>query len=69
MPGARTYEQLGATTYKDSSVLHIFTCKKSQTSADTIQELSLFGTDLPFEGGKKYTVTLGGTVATVAEDP
>jgi len=63
------YVALEGRTYQDSDVLHIFTCVKSQTSKQTLQEYSDFGADLSFEVSKQYTVTLGGSVATVSEDP
>jgi hypothetical protein len=56
-------------TYADSDVLHIFSCNRSQTSKDTKQLYGRFGTDLGFEPSKRYTVTLGGDVATLSEDP
>lgn len=63
------YVGLEGRTYKDSDVLHIFSCNQSQTSKSTKQIYSGFGTDLGFEAAKRYTVTLGGSVATLSEDP
>ena len=63
------YVRLDGGTYKDANVLHIFSCSQSQTSKQTKQLYGRFGADLDFEADKQYTVTLGGSVATVAEDP
>jgi len=63
------YVEVDGRTYQDSDVLHIFTCNKSQTSKQTLQLYGRFGIDLPLEPAKRYTVTLAGTAATVAEDP
>jgi hypothetical protein len=56
-------------TYKDGDVLHVFSCRQSQTSAATKELYGKFGTDLTFVASRHYTVTLAGTVAAVAEDP
>lgn len=58
------YVALEGRTYKDADVLHIFTCGTSSK-----QDYGLFGTDLALAPSKRYTVTLGGTAATLAEDP
>ena len=50
--------------YKDADVLHLYTCNGSSK-----QDFGRFGADLPLAASKKYTVTLGGTVATITEDP
>lgn len=63
------YVQVDGRTYADADVLHIFTCSKSQTSKQTLQLFSKLGTDLELTGGHKYTVTLAGSAATLAEDP
>jgi hypothetical protein len=63
------YVGLEGRTYKDDAVLHLFSCNQSQTSKQTKQEYGRFGIDLDFEAAKHYTVTLGGSAATVAEDP
>ena len=63
------YVEVDGRTYADSDVLHLFTCAKSQTSKQTLQLYGKFGIDLPLEPSKRYTVTLGGTAATLAEDP
>jgi hypothetical protein len=63
------YVALEGRSYKDEDVLHIFTCNQSQTSKQTKQDYGRFGVDLDFEAAKQYTVTLGGSAATVAEDP
>jgi hypothetical protein len=63
------YVGLEGGTYKDSNVLHIFTCIQSQTSKQTKELYGSFGADLSFEASKKYTVTLGGSLATVTEEP
>jgi hypothetical protein len=63
------YVGLEGRTYEDADVLHIFSCSQSQTSKQTKQEYGRFGADLSFEADKRYTVTLGGSAATVAEDP
>ena len=69
-PGALTpYEEVDGRTYADSDVLHIFTCSKSQTSKSTLQLFGMFGTDLALAPAHKYTVTLAGSVAAMAEDP
>jgi len=43
--------------------------RKSQTSKQTLQLVGKFGVDLPLEPAKRYTVSLAGTAATLAEDP
>jgi hypothetical protein len=58
------YVALEGRTYKDSDVLHAFSCNTS-----TKEEYGRFGADLSLAPSKRYTVTLGGTAATVAEDP
>jgi hypothetical protein len=63
------YKGVDGRLYKDDDVLHIFSCIRSQTSKSTMQEFGKFGADLPFASGKRFTVTLGGDAATVAEDP
>jgi len=63
------YVEVDGRTYADEDVLHIFTCSKSQTSKQTLQLFGKFGLDLPLSGGHKYTVTLAGSAATLAEDP
>jgi hypothetical protein len=63
------YVGLEGRTYKDNDVLHIFTCVKSQTSKQTQQAYGRFGTDLSFSAAQRFTVTLGGSVASVAQDP
>jgi hypothetical protein len=63
------YVEVDGRTYEDSDVLHVFTCNKTQTSKQTLQVYGKFGRDLPLEPAKRYTVTLGGSAATLAEDP
>ena len=63
------YIGLEGRTYKDADVLHTFSCNQSQTSKSTMQLYSRFGTDLALVASKRYTVTLGGTAATLTEDP
>lgn len=69
-PGALTqYVEVDGRTYRDSDVLHIFTCSKSQTSKQTLQLFGMFGTDLALAPAHKYTVTLEGSMAGMVEDP
>lgn len=63
------YATVDGRTYEDADVLHVFSCNKSQTSKQTLQLYGRFGTDLGLEPSKRYTVTLGGTMASLAEDP
>jgi hypothetical protein len=63
------YVEVDGRTYEDSDVLHVFTCNKTQTSKQTLQIYGKFGRDLPLEPAKRYTITLGGAAATLAEDP
>ena len=63
------YVTVDGRTYEDADVLHIFSCNKSQTSKNTLQLFGRFGIDLPLEPSKRYTVTLAGTQASLAEDP
>jgi hypothetical protein len=58
------YKSVDGRPYKDADVLHIYTCNGTEK-----QLYARFGADLPLAAGKKYTVTLGGTAPTVAEDP
>lgn len=69
-PGAvGAYVKLEGRKYADADVLHVFTCVKSQTSKQSLEGYGRFGIDLGLSPGKRYTVTLGGTVATLVEDP
>jgi len=63
------YVEVDGRTYTDDDVLHIFTCSKSQTSKQTLQLFGMFGTDLPLLPAHKYTLTLAGSAASIAEDP
>lgn len=63
------YVEVDGRTYPDADVLHIFTCSKSQTSKQTLQLFSKFGTDLELSPGHKYTVTLAGSAASLEQDP
>ncbi len=63
------YKTVDGRTYKDADVLHLYTCVKSTTSSTSVQEFGRLGTDLPLAPGKKYTLSLGGAAATLAEDP
>jgi hypothetical protein len=63
------YVAVDGRPYKDVDVLHLFTCSKSQTSKQTLQLFSKFGTDLQLSAGHKYTVTLAGSAASLVEDP
>lgn len=63
------YVEVDGRSYADADVLHVFTCSKSQTSKQTLQLYSKFGTDLELSPGHKYTVSLSGSVASLAEDP
>jgi hypothetical protein len=63
------YVEVDGRTYADADVLHIFSCNKSQTSKQTLQLYSKFGVDLELSPTKKYTVTLAGSAASLAEDP
>jgi hypothetical protein len=58
------YVTVDGRTYKDADVLHRYDCGGS-----TKEEYGRFGIDLPFAASKRYTVTLSGAAATVAEDP
>jgi hypothetical protein len=64
MDGPGEYVWLDGRTYKDEDVLHIYTCNGASK-----QEFGLLGTDLPLAPARRFTVTLGGTAATVAEEP
>ena len=69
-PGSvSAYVSVDGRDYADADVLHIFTCSKSQTSKQTLQLFGKFGTDLSLVAQHKYTVTLAGSTATLAEDP
>jgi hypothetical protein len=63
------YFEVDGRPYQDSDVLHICTCSKTQTSKQTLQVYGRFGLDLPLEPGKRYTLTLAGTGATLEQDP
>lgn|SRR6185369_831977 len=63
------YVAVDGRTYVDMDVLHIFTCSQSQTSKRTLQLYGKFATDLPLAPGHRYTVTLAGSAAALAEDP
>ena len=63
------YVEVDGRSYEDMDVLHVFTCSKSQTSKQTLQLYGKFGTDLALSPGHRYTVTLAGSTASLAEDP
>ena len=58
------YATVDGRPYKDADVLHTYSCDGS-----TKENYGRFGTDLALAASKRYTVTLSGTAATVAEDP
>lgn len=58
------YVTVDGRTYKDTDVRHRYTCDGKGMDIP-----GRLGIDLPLAASKRYTITLAGTAATLAEDP